>query len=102
MGFLRSKGSGSELYEALKKPRLHLLTGVSLLDVDECAATDPCLGGRCVNTEGSFNCLCETGFQPSPDSGECVGKDSKDWMGLCLTSAHLCPSVVLSSLEQGT
>ncbi|XP_023559365.1 latent-transforming growth factor beta-binding protein 2 isoform X2 [Octodon degus] len=51
------------------------LTEVSTLDVDECAAADPCLGGRCVNTEGSFTCLCEAGFQPSPASGECVDTD---------------------------
>nr|XP_023421883.1 latent-transforming growth factor beta-binding protein 2 isoform X3 [Cavia porcellus] len=44
-------------------------------DVDECAAADPCLGGHCVNTEGSFNCLCEAGFRPSPESGQCVDVD---------------------------
>jgi hypothetical protein len=75
---------------------LDLLTGVFLLDVDECVATDLCLGGHCVNTEGSFNCLCETGFQPSPESGECVGKGSG--VGGQGTAPHPCLSG-LSSLE---
>lgn len=72
--------------------------------MDECAVTDRCLGGHCVNTEGSFNCLCETGFQPSPESGECVGKVARrEWTGLCPMSAHLVhPCLVLSSLGPGT
>lgn len=83
-----------------RDPWLSLLTNVFTLDVDECAAADPCLGGHCVNTEGSFNCLCEAGFRPSPESGQCVGKGCK---GVARPLPHVCPpALVLGSLEQGT
>lgn len=87
------------------------LTDVPVVDVDECAVTDRCLGGHCVNTEGSFDCLCETGFQPSPESGECVGKGfRREWAGSAPMSAllPLLPSPQLpgtrncSFLEAGT
>lgn len=36
-------------------------------DVDECAA-DPCSSGaKCHNTDGSYSCVCEDGFQLQPD-----------------------------------
>lgn len=85
------------------------LTDVPVIDVDECAVTDQCLGGHCVNTEGSFDCLCETGFQPSPESGECVGKGfRREWAGSAPMSAHPpppsppTPRPVLTSLGPGT
>ncbi|EPQ18517.1 Latent-transforming growth factor beta-binding protein 2 [Myotis brandtii] len=66
------------------------LTDVPVIDVDECAVTDRCLGGHCVNTEGSFNCLCETGFQPSPESGECVDIDECEDHGDPVCGAWRC------------
>lgn len=73
MGYLGPRGSCTGPWY----PRVGSADNFSILDVDECVVTDQCLGGQCVNTEGSFNCLCKTGFQPSPESGECVGKGSR-------------------------
>ncbi|XP_074662871.1 uncharacterized protein LOC141915286 [Tubulanus polymorphus] len=33
------------------------------LDIDECNTTKPCLrGSKCVNTDGSYNCVCRDGW----------------------------------------
>lgn len=31
-------------------------------DIDECEARNPCIGGTCNNTPGSFNCTCQDGY----------------------------------------
>ena len=34
------------------------------LDIDECSIAQPCapIGGKCINTDGSFSCRCEFGY----------------------------------------
>lgn len=39
--------------------------GKTCVDIDECTTTYPCTQ-RCINTHGSFHCLCVEGFQLSP------------------------------------
>lgn len=34
-----------------------------------------CRNGRCVNTEGSFQCICNAGFELTPDGKNCIGKE---------------------------
>ena len=41
--------------------------GKTCVDIDECTTTYPCTQ-RCINTHGSFHCLCVEGFQLSPEN----------------------------------
>lgn len=34
-----------------------------------------CRNGRCVNTEGSFQCICNAGFELTPNGKNCIGKE---------------------------
>ena len=44
------------------------------LDIDECAAGDPCMANaECENTEGSFTCYCRDGYEANPDKVVCSG-----------------------------
>lgn len=46
------------------------------LDIDECIVNGVmCRNGRCVNTEGSFQCICNAGFELTPDGKNCIGEE---------------------------
>lgn len=54
---------------------LILLCIVSPTDVNECSEETKCLGGTCINTDGSYMCRCETGFTHLPEAEQCTGKN---------------------------
>ena len=48
------------------------------LDIDECSTQrNLCTNGQCVNTEGSFYCVCREGSELTPDRTQCLGKKAK-------------------------
>lgn len=42
-------------------------------DRDECEEEGICENGRCINTPGSYICLCNVGFIQSQDKQFCIG-----------------------------
>ena len=44
-----------------------------LSDVDECEKGTVCFQGQCLNTDGSYQCVCEAGYKFSADAGDCEG-----------------------------
>lgn len=52
------------------------LSMLFFLDVDECASGNGmlCRNGQCVNTIGSFQCLCNEGYEVALDGRTCVGE----------------------------
>ncbi|XP_021100835.1 fibrillin-3 isoform X3 [Heterocephalus glaber] len=59
------------------------------MDVDECAGAGGglCHPGHCVNTEGSFRCVCPAGFELSRDGKSCVDQNECASGSVCLNGA---------------
>ena len=47
------------------------------LDINECYSSDNCTGNNevCLNTKGSYQCVCETGYQRDANN-HCISKES--------------------------
>lgn len=56
------------------KVAMVLFAFCSLTDVDECQIHGVCLNGRCLNTVGSYRCLCNPGYIPDPTLTICICK----------------------------
>lgn len=66
------KGSPTSL--AVSRNRNGVVFGA---DENECSAEDMCENGQCVNLDGSFKCLCETGYTLSPSGKQCHGQSMR-------------------------
>lgn len=62
------------LGEVLQRDWVMSASYVPLSDVNECALSNTCFGGMCINTPGSYVCEnCKLGFGPSADGLRCEG-----------------------------
>ena len=50
-----------------------ILISSSFLDVDECRQFGMCKNGKCVNTKGSFKCICDRGYDVDEKGKACQG-----------------------------
>uniref|UniRef100_A0A8B9PA41 EGF-like domain-containing protein n=1 Tax=Apteryx owenii TaxID=8824 RepID=A0A8B9PA41_APTOW len=65
----------------------------SLADVDECQRGGVCEGGRCTNTDGSFDCYCPAGFRTDADKALCQDVDECREYGTVLCGAQRCENI---------
>ena len=64
---------------------------VVCVDVDECSADDICgRGAKCVNSAGSFDCVCPSGYSGDPKS-QCLDVDE------CSVSPSICQMAIPGS-----
>lgn len=74
-----------------------------LPDLDECVANGRiCNNGRCVNTEGSFHCVCNAGFEISADGKNCQGLSSVIFCGSAGGYLMLSDGSILSNRKHST
>ena len=70
-------------------------------DVNECSELNRrmslCKNAKCINTLGSYRCVCLPGFSPSERPNYCVARGAKD---PAVTTATVTPIAALSRGRQ--
>uniref|UniRef100_A0A8C0SBS6 Latent transforming growth factor beta binding protein 2 n=1 Tax=Canis lupus familiaris TaxID=9615 RepID=A0A8C0SBS6_CANLF len=75
------------------QPGFHMAPTGDCIDIDECANDTMCGShGFCDNTDGSFRCLCDQGFETSSSGWDCVDVNECELM-LAVCGAALCENV---------
>ncbi|XP_012868977.1 PREDICTED: latent-transforming growth factor beta-binding protein 2 [Dipodomys ordii] len=75
------------------QPGFYMAPTGDCIDIDECANDTVCGShGFCDNTDGSFRCLCDQGFETSPSGLVCVDVNECELM-LAVCGAALCENV---------
>ncbi|XP_019495948.1 PREDICTED: latent-transforming growth factor beta-binding protein 2 isoform X1 [Hipposideros armiger] len=75
------------------QPGFHVAPTGDCIDIDECANDTVCGShGFCDNTEGSFRCLCDQGFETSSSGWDCVDVNECELM-LAVCGTALCENV---------
>nr|XP_034344242.1 latent-transforming growth factor beta-binding protein 2 isoform X5 [Arvicanthis niloticus] len=75
------------------QPGFYVAPNGDCIDIDECANDTVCGShGFCDNTDGSFRCLCDQGFETSPSGWECVDVNECELM-LAVCGDALCENV---------
>uniref|UniRef100_A0A8C7BNQ4 Latent-transforming growth factor beta-binding protein 2 n=1 Tax=Neovison vison TaxID=452646 RepID=A0A8C7BNQ4_NEOVI len=75
------------------QPGFHMAPTGDCIDIDECANDTMCGNhGFCDNTDGSFRCLCDQGFETSSSGWDCVDVNECELM-LAVCGAALCENV---------
>ncbi|XP_021034390.2 latent-transforming growth factor beta-binding protein 2 [Mus caroli] len=75
------------------QPGFYVAPNGDCIDIDECANDTVCGNhGFCDNTDGSFRCLCDQGFETSPSGWECVDVNECELM-VAVCGDALCENV---------
>nr|XP_013010744.1 latent-transforming growth factor beta-binding protein 2 isoform X4 [Cavia porcellus] len=75
------------------QPGFYMAPTGDCIDIDECANDTVCGShGFCDNTDGSFRCLCDQGFETSPSGWDCIDVNECELM-LAVCGAALCENV---------
>uniref|UniRef100_A0AAZ3QCD6 Latent-transforming growth factor beta-binding protein 1 n=1 Tax=Oncorhynchus tshawytscha TaxID=74940 RepID=A0AAZ3QCD6_ONCTS len=64
------------------------------LYVDECSKDGVCSHGQCLNTGGSYICLCETGFKYSVDTADCEDQNECKEFGSSVCGTWRCENTI--------
>ncbi|XP_061467719.1 latent-transforming growth factor beta-binding protein 2 isoform X4 [Rhineura floridana] len=74
-------------------PGFHHTSFGECIDIDECANETLCgPHGFCANTDGSFHCLCDRGYENSPSGHDCIDVNECEMM-VAVCGTALCENV---------
>ncbi|XP_041090511.1 latent-transforming growth factor beta-binding protein 4-like isoform X3 [Polyodon spathula] len=66
-----NQGSGAGVEGGCPKG-FERINGTQCVDVNECSLPGFCQNGECINTRGSYSCVCKTGYILDASQGRCI------------------------------